>query len=468
MKLGRSLFPCLLIAAAAALPLCARADTAEFTIADDAAMNAIVAQARTDYLATKPFTRLDFAIVVPKGDGTWLRGSFNPATISYPASCVKLAYLAAAMVWCRTNSHPYTYLDASVRPMIEVSSNYDTGVVVDAITGAPNLPSVTSSADAAFAPWYAKRLCTENYLSGRGLLENQTILNKTYPTNSGSSPAGAEAVVVNTTRGGNRMQARCAASLMMEIAKGRIEPGATTYMTGLLAHDRWGDNTSVGPGVPPGSVFHNKIGVAYDTLEDIVHVVMPNGKEFFLAAFSNAYVSPYTSNPYPYDANCLGEFCELLVERLGLDAGNPPKLVMENGAAGFTTSGAWTTGTSATNKHGASYAYKTADGTGSATWNLAVPVAGRYEVCVWYPQGTNRATDARFTVTHAGGSATVQVNQQQNGGLWVRLGDYQFAAGGGTVTLAATSSNATRIVVADAIRAWMWPDLSAVTEWQGY
>ncbi len=443
-------------------------DTAEFVIADDATMNATVAQARADFLAGKPFTRLDCAVVVPKGDGTWLRGSVNPAAISYPASCVKLAYLATAIVWCRTNGHPYTYLNANVAPMITVSSNTDTGIVVDTITGAPNLPSVSASSDPAFAPWYSKRLYTENYLSGRGLLENQTILNKTYPSNSGSSPVGAEAVIINSTRGGNRMQAKCAASLMMEIVKGKIEPGATSYMTGLLSHDRWGEDTAVGPGVPPGATFHNKIGVASGTVEDIAHVSMPNGKEFFLAVFTDAYVAPYTSNPYPYDANILGGFLELLVERLALDTGNPAKVVLDEGAAVLTPSGGWTIGTAATDKHGSSYAYRTAGGTGSATWNLSVPVAGKYEVAVWYPQGTNRATDASFTVTHSTGSSVVKVNQQQCGGGWYRLGDYQFAAGGGIVTLAATSADVTKLVVADGVRAWLWPSASAVRDWRRY
>ena len=208
--------------------------------------------------------------------------------------------------------------------------------------------------------------------------------------------------------------------------------------------------------------------MAYDTTEDIAFVRMPNGREFVLAAFSNSYVAPYTADPYPYDANILGGFCELLTERLGLTANNPAKLVLDNAAVGFSVTGSWATGSSATDKYGADYRYKTADGTGTATWNLSAPSAGRYEVCVWYPQGTNRAADAAYTVNHAGGSTTVHVNQRLVGGRWFRLGDFQLAQGGGSVVLAATGADATKLVVADAIRAIMWPTNTAVGEWENY
>lgn len=460
---------CLLLVLVSGFAVHAFSDTSEFTINDDIALNNAVSQARTEFLSGKPFTRLDAALLIPNGDGTWRRGSYNPTTLAYPASCVKLAYLAAAMYWCRTNGHPYTYLDSSVRPMIEVSDNYATGLVVDAITGAPNLPSVTSSSDPAFLPWYNKRLYTENYLSGRGLLENQTIINKTYPTNSGSSPVGAESVVINSYRGGNRMQPKVSASLMLEIVKGKIEPGANAYMTGLLSHDKWGDNSCFGFGVPPGSVYYNKVGVAYDTVEDIAYVRLPNGREFVLAAYSNAYVAPYTNDPLPHDISVLGMFCEAVIEKTGLDVGNPPKLKVDNTSATFSLIGTWSVASASADKYGADYRYKSGGtGAASATWNLNVPETGYYEVCVLYPQGTNRATDAPFTVNHAGGSTLVRVNQQRVGGRWFRLGNFNFTAGTGSVVLTDAISDGSKIVVADAVKATKWPGGANVEQWADY
>jgi hypothetical protein len=447
-----SLFSC------AALASVALADTGAVTILDDASLNTVVSQVRTDFLAQRSgpqpgLTRLDMAVLLPNPDGTWRRGSFNPTNIAYPASTVKLGILAAAMNWCRTNGKAYTFLDADVYPMVKDSDNIATGRVIDAITGAPNDLNIKKSTDAAFTAWDAKRLYTWNYLNGRGLLENQRIYNKTYPSNSGPSLVGAESVGFNV-HGSNQMQPKCAASLMLEIQKGFLEPGAQSYMKSLLAHNRWDGNSVGGHGLPPGSVYQNKWGQASGTEEDIIYAVLPNGKEFILAMYSNGYES---TQPYPYDQSILSNVTEMLIERLGLDAGNPPKVKIENGGAGFSTTGTWSTSTGSTEASGGNYAVANG-GTGSATatYALNVPEAGRYEVCVWYPQGTNRATDAPFTVNSTAGATTVRVNQQLTGGRWVRLGDFDFAAGAGSVVLSNQVANTAQVVIADAVKATKW------------
>ena len=447
--------------------MAAIADTGAVTILDDASLNTIVAQARTDFLAQRSgpqpgLTRLDITILLPNPDGTWRRGSFNPINVAYPASTVKLGFLAAAMNWCRTNSHPYNFLDADVYPMIKDSDNIATGRVVDAITGAPNDQNIRKSTDAAFITWNAKRLYTENYLSGRGLLENQRLYNKTYPSNSGPGLTGAESVGLSA-HGSNQMQPKCAASLMLEIQKGFLEPGAQSYMKSLLTHNRWDGNSVCGHGIPPGSVYQNKWGQASGTEEDIAYVVLPNGKEFILAMYSNGYEA---AQPYPYDQSILSNVSELLIERLGLDAGDPPKIKIDNGGAGFSTAGTWASGAGSTEAFGGSY-LTSSGGTGSntATYSLNVPEAGRYEVCAWFTQGTNRATDAPYTVNSNSGATTVRVNQQVAGGRWVRLGDFDFNAGAGSVVLSNQVTDNTKVVVADAVKATKWfnPPTSQVT-----
>jgi protein phosphatase methylesterase 1 len=436
------------------------ADTQAFTITNDPALDAAVAQVRANFLALKPYvTRLDIAILLPNGDGTWRRGTYNPDVINYPASCVKLGYLASAMYWCRINGHPYDYLDWCVAPMIVDSDNYATGDVVDQITGAPNYSTTTY--DDIFWAWYEKRLFSEYYLGGRGLVENQTMIHKTYPTNSGSSPSGAEQLAMDY-RGGNRMQPKCSASLMLEIIKGAIEPDANSYMRTLLTHDRWGMNSVFGFGVPPGAIYENKLGLAYDTLEDIAYIVLPNGQEFILAAYSNAFVSPETANPMPYDASCLGVFCEMMYEYLGLDAtGCPPKIKIDNTSANVTISGSWSLGTDKVTNYdmyGDSYLYilsqKTA--TASVTWNLNIPESGLYEVCVWTPQKST-ATAVTYKVNHKDGTASVPVDQTVCGGRWVKLGDYNFNAGQGSVVLTNLASRLNKTVMADAVKVTKWP-----------
>jgi len=343
----------------------AQGDTPVFRITDDPEISAVLSIVRADFLARHPYvTRLDAAILLPKGDGTWRRGSYNPETIGYPASCVKLAYLASAMYWCRTNSHPYDYLDTSVRPMIVSSDNPATGRVIDAITDAPNYPS--NVRDDTFNAWYQKRLFTENFLKARG----------------------------------------------------------------LLRRERWGEGSEFGFGLAPGSLYENKYGQAYDTLEDIAYIMLPNGREFILAAFSNGYVEPEKSNPSPYNVSLLGTFCEMLIEQLKLDEGCPPKIKMDNTDPRVKLEGEWSICADPRKDYdmfGENYLYTTADPSGnkSVTWNLNIPASGLYEVCVWYPQ-KKEGGFVLYSVNHSKGSDSIKVNQARCGGRWYRLGDFEF------------------------------------------
>jgi hypothetical protein len=55
-----------------------------------------------------------------------------------------------------------------------------------------------------------------------------------------------------------------------------------------------------------------------------------------------------------------------------------------------------------------------------------VPEVGRYKVYARWTAHANRATNAPYTVHHAGGQTTVTVNQEVNGGLWVLLGSFEL------------------------------------------
>ena len=87
-----------------------------------------------------------------------------------------------------------------------------------------------------------------------------------------------------------------------------------------------------------------------------------------------------------------------------------------------------------------------------ATWTPYVPRADYYKVFAWWCAAgdPDHATDAPYTIYYEGGSETIDVNQQDNGGQWNLLGTYPFAAGtSGAIVL---SDDANGVVVADAIR----------------
>ncbi|MFG1706387.1 DNRLRE domain-containing protein [Nonomuraea sp. M3C6] len=87
-------------------------------------------------------------------------------------------------------------------------------------------------------------------------------------------------------------------------------------------------------------------------------------------------------------------------------------------------------------------------GQGTFTWNLSMPSAGTYRVKVSYPPGAS-ATNAKYTIKHDGGEAHVTVDQTQNAGSWVDLGNYTFTGGlAHSVTL---TDDADGTIVADAI-----------------
>ncbi|MBN2447183.1 MAG: family 10 glycosylhydrolase [Phycisphaerae bacterium] len=116
--------------------------------------------------------------------------------------------------------------------------------------------------------------------------------------------------------------------------------------------------------------------------------------------------------------------------------------------------GTWDTGTYDP-PWGTNYNWALTTGVGenpaAAEWRPNLPHAGAYHVYTWYVQGTNRAVDAPYTINHVGGSTTVEINQQVNGGTWVSLGTFSFNAGsGGSVEL--DNDAGASVVIADAVQ----------------
>jgi hypothetical protein len=66
----------------------------------------------------------------------------------------------------------------------------------------------------------------------------------------------------------------------------------------------------------------------------------------------------------------------------------------------------------------------------TATWSTPAGFsAGTYYLYARWTEDTSRATNARYTVYHAGGEDVVFKSQQTQGGEWVLLGTYDFIAG---------------------------------------
>jgi len=123
--------------------------------------------------------------------------------------------------------------------------------------------------------------------------------------------------------------------------------------------------------------------------------------------------------------------------------------VIDNSDAGFSASSNWSTGTSATDKYGTNYRFRsTAAVSDAAKWSFNVPVTGNYEIFAWWSQGANRSTTAPYILPNG---SVINRNQQLNGGSWQSLGTLNLAAGTRDVQLSCWTSNGT-IVVGDAVK----------------
>lgn len=129
------------------------------------------------------------------------------------------------------------------------------------------------------------------------------------------------------------------------------------------------------------------------------------------------------------------------------------EIIVDTNGPAFSKTGTWSSVGSKSCLGGPCLSASTTSGapTATATWAPTLPAAGTYAVYAWWDSGSTRATNATYTVNHAGGATAVVVNQQQNGDRWNLLGTFTFNAGSaGNVALNNQGNNLA--VIADAIR----------------
>ncbi len=127
-------------------------------------------------------------------------------------------------------------------------------------------------------------------------------------------------------------------------------------------------------------------------------------------------------------------------------------VIVDNASAGFSASTNWWASTSTAGYYGTNYhARATASVSDAATWTGTLAYTGTYAVYAWWTAGTNRAAAAPYIIYYNGGSATVNKNQQANGGVWNLLGSYSFAAGSNQVKLSCWTTLG-YYVIADAVK----------------
>lgn len=122
---------------------------------------------------------------------------------------------------------------------------------------------------------------------------------------------------------------------------------------------------------------------------------------------------------------------------------------IDNTSANFSAASTWATGTSAADKLGSDYRWRaTAAISDPASWTANV-AAGTYNIYAWWAAGTNRSNEAPYLLP--GNTTSTPVNQQINGGKWVKIGSKTLAAGDRETKLSCWATTGF-IVVADGLR----------------
>jgi N-acetylmuramoyl-L-alanine amidase len=126
--------------------------------------------------------------------------------------------------------------------------------------------------------------------------------------------------------------------------------------------------------------------------------------------------------------------------------------IVDNANGGFSASANWWTGSSSADKYGADYRCRSTEAVSdAANWNVSLGSSGTYTVYAWWPQGANRPASIAYIVYYSGGSTSIYVNQQANGGKWNTLTSQSMASGSNNVKLSCWAT-AGSTVIADAIK----------------
>jgi beta-lactamase class A len=214
----------------------------------------------------------------------------------YPASVVKLFYLAAAQQQLETGQLQDTpELRRAMRDMIVESSNDATALVLDSITQTTGGPELSPT---EFPIWAQKRNGINRYFAELGFAK---INVNQKPWNEG--PYGRERQFVSSTLGGrNKLTTLATAQLMAQIGQKQwVSPARSTQMLDLLQRNPLSSESAdsqvvgfIGSAIRDiaGARQWSKAGWTSATRHDVALVELPvspqfpRGARFVLAVFT--------------------------------------------------------------------------------------------------------------------------------------------------------------------------------------
>ena len=219
-----------------------------------------------------------------------MRAGYRGDQPIYPASVVKLFYLAAAHRWMEDGRIGDTpELRRAMRDMIVDSGNDPTHYIVDLLTGTTGGPELP---EAEMKEWGEKRNAVNRYFRSLGY-EKINVNQKPW----GDGPYGRERVWVGTNyHNRNALTTDATARLLVEIAGGLCVSGERSgQMMALLKRefkpgtkDDQGSNFT-GKGLPDGARLWSKAGWTSTTRHDAAYVELSGGQKIVLVTFTTGH-----------------------------------------------------------------------------------------------------------------------------------------------------------------------------------
>lgn len=235
--------------------------------------------------------QLAITLVDLRSGPPFAQASVRGAEAIYPASVVKLFYLAAVHRWMEDGKLKDTAeLRRAMKDMIVDSSNDATAYIVDLLTDTTSGPELS---DAEMRVWFNKRNAVNRYFADLGY----TGINANKkPWAEG--PYGRETQAREMfEQKRNMLTTDAVARLLTEIATGRcVSPARSAEMMTLLSRDLATKSSDpdhqskfTGPGLPAGAKLWSKAGWTSQTRHDAAYVELPNGAKFVLVTFTTEH-----------------------------------------------------------------------------------------------------------------------------------------------------------------------------------
>jgi len=224
-------------------------------------------------------------------------GSFRGGERIYPASVVKLFYLAAAHRWMEDGKlKDGDELRRALRDMIVDSSNDATHYVLDALTDTTSGPELP---EAEMKSWGEKRNAVNRYFVSLGY----TNINANQkPWNDG--PYGRDRIWVGASYGNrNSLTTDATATVLVQIGLRQfVSSNRCEQMLEILKRDPADKKDSQARfsfgELPAGAKLFSKAGWTSTTRHDAAYVELPDGRRFVLVTFTTQHANDREIIPF--------------------------------------------------------------------------------------------------------------------------------------------------------------------------